>query len=103
MKLMNEILLALGELRIIEAYIQDPKDYIHGVTDGSTVVVNPVPQIIDTLIHEVLHCIRPKWDEATVRRQTSRLMNRLSDQDLQELYEVYKARAIKQKKSVSST
>lgn len=53
------------------------------------VTVNPIPDILDTLVHELLHRRYPRWTETTVRRETTRFMHRLTPEDMRGLYDFY--------------
>jgi hypothetical protein len=44
------------------------------------------------VIHECLHRIRPSWCESYVRRTTTWLLRRLSDEQIQQIYTEYTKR-----------
>ena len=66
----------------------------HGMwkPDGS-IIVNAIPSICDTVIHEILHDMDPNASEALVKSRTTRLMNQLSDQEMITLYTEFSDRA----------
>jgi hypothetical protein len=88
--------------RITEGWKCDPDDpkglWLQGMACGSTVHVNPVPDTLDTLIHEVLHVIRPEFKELGVRRRTSQLMKQMSDREVLALWAIYQDRLKREKK-----
>jgi hypothetical protein len=86
------VLLELQAGRVKEAYMPGtgPYRFVHGdcATDGE-ITVNPVHAILDTLIHELLHRLHPDWKETYVRRTTTYLRRRLTDDETQRLYAEY--------------
>lgn len=65
---------------------------IRGYADGEgTVVVNPVPDTLDTLIHELFHARYPKWSERYVKAETTRLVRSLTHEEQQALYKAYRS------------
>ena len=102
--LLIKLMSLLGETNISEQYIE--KDGrtakqsgvdVYGYWDEGTnsLVVNPVPHIVDTLIHELLHKLHPDYSEQTVRSMTGKLMKQLSDAELQAIYDMYKKRLVR--------
>lgn len=53
---------------------------------GGKITINPVPEMVDTIIHELLHEMHPDWPEKKVRKQSSRLVAQLSDEEMLTLY-----------------
>ena len=98
--LLAKVLTQLGHVRISEQFIRSEivgeRHYqVEGLAIGhNRVVVNPVPGTVDTVIHEILHHLRPDWDESTVRRYTSFLMRRITDGELKTIYEAFKRASI---------
>ena len=81
----------LGETKVSEQYIskESKRDiYGHLMTDGS-IVVNPVPHVVDTLLHELLHKMHPGYSEQAVRSLVGKLMKQATDADLQAIYDMY--------------
>lgn len=91
----------LGAGRISEAFIHDPGFQTDGLTDEASqhITINPQHQTVDTVIHEILHRLYPAWSEVYVRRTTSWLRNRMTEQDVQTVYAEYQKR-VKKRKSV---
>lgn len=85
-----------AEGRLSEGWRPDPDDprrlWLQGLASGSTVHINPVPDTLDTVIHEVLHVIRPQWTERGVRRRTSQILKSLTDGEVQTLWAIYQDR-----------
>ena len=90
-KLMVEILTSLGgDLELREDYLIDSsrpkKGWLHGQYADGVVTINPAPFVVDTLIHEVLHHLRPEWSETTVRRRTTQLLRKMSHEEALAIY-----------------
>ena len=101
--LLVDVLAEFGAGRITEAFITDRHCFIHGETDGKRITINPAIATVDTLIHEICHVIRPQWTENYVRRTTTWLLRRMSDEQIQALYEQYQKRAKRGRKRVSES
>lgn len=109
--LLVKVFCELGRGDVWEEFIPSTKtEYVDGLTtrlvvrrkdtgkavyDRTHVTVNPVRSTLDTLVHELLHRLFPKWKENYVRRTTSYLLKRMSDEELQVLYGEYQKRAKK--------
>ena len=89
--LLLEVAAAIGAGNLRIAHIPSTRrEYIHGLCDQHTghVTINPATGTVDTAIHEMLHRLRPHWTERGVRRRTRQLMKRLSDAEVEKLYEL---------------
>lgn len=88
--------------RLTEGFLADPDhptaNWLYGVAEGQSVKVNPIPETLDTVIHEVLHVIRPHWTERGIRRRTKALLRTMSDPELQTVYEIYRERVRKDRR-----
>ena len=73
---------------------------VSGVCDVNSqhITINPSHHVVIILIHEILHRLNPHWSEQYVRNRASWLKNRLTDEEVQQLYTEYSARARKLKK-----
>jgi hypothetical protein len=87
--LLVRVLTEIGRGRITETFIKDKHAWIHGETDGRPITINPAVATCDTLIHETLHVLEPEWSERYVRRTTSFLLRRMSDEQVEQLFETY--------------
>lgn len=86
--LLLRLLTRLGQVRVKEHYIHG----LHGQTDGKTIEINPIPAVVDTVIHELLHAERPDLSESQVRRLTTRLFNQLEEGEMRTIYDIYRSR-----------
>lgn len=98
--LLIEVLAELGAGRISEDYIraENRHDKIHGLTEGQHITINPMHDVVDTVVHECLHRARPEMSELAVRRRTAKFMRQLTDAEIQAVYDVYQRVARKVKR-----
>lgn len=100
--LLGRVWAEIGAGKITEAFIKDGAAMTDGmVMGGSHITINPAHQTVDTVIHECLHRAFPAWSEAYVRRTTSYLRRRMSDEEVQEMYAEYQRRARKRRRPVT--
>jgi hypothetical protein len=91
--LLLRVLAELGAGRIREAYIPSTREsFVDGEIEGRAITINPVPEIVDTIIHELLHRLYPHWSEGYIKNRTSYLMKRMTDEEVQLLYDEYQRR-----------
>jgi hypothetical protein len=96
-KLIVEVLTDFGSGGISEQYICDAKMFVHGITKGRAITINPAVNVVETLIHECLHRIRPNWSENYVRRTTTWLLRSLSDEQVAQVFCEYNKRVKRRK------
>lgn len=82
----------LGELNFEEKMLPTENGrYVFGCTNyDGTIHINPVPHIVDTIIHECLHEQFPNYSEHAICSLTGKLMRQLGDKDLQAIYAEYR-------------
>ena len=99
--LLGTVWAEIGAGKLTEAFISDGAAFTDGfVTGGGHITVNPAHQTVDTVIHECLHRAFPSWSENYVRRTTTYLRRRMSDEEVQAMYSEYQKRAKKRKRPV---
>lgn len=54
--------------------------------------INPIPHIVDSIVHECLHELFPKYSERAICSLTGKLMKQISAEELQTIYDEYKER-----------
>lgn len=99
-KLLVEVLTAFNELKLKEAWLEgEPPSKKHpdgtwqyGEQCGDLITVNPIPHVVDTLIHEILHHLYPSWTESQVKRQTTMLLRQLSNSEVRQIYQEFQDR-----------
>lgn len=87
--LLVQVCTELGRGDIKEKWLGEDDQFVHGQLNGHRVEVNPGVDVVDTLVHELLHRLYPDWSERYVRNRTTFLMRRLTDAELQMLYAEY--------------
>lgn len=99
--LIGKVFAEVGSGRITTAFIRDGRSLTDGYYSGDGhIYINEDHQTADTLIHECLHRAYPAWSEAYVRRTTSYLRRRMSDEEVMALVNEYRKRARRRKKPV---
>jgi len=100
--LIGRVFAEVGRGRITATFIKDGHDFTDGYYNGSGhIYVNEDHQTADTVIHECLHRMHPSWSEAYVRRTTSYLRHRLTDEEVMALVAEYRKRARKRRTPVN--
>lgn len=89
-----QLMARMGQVEVRPKYL--PKSnglrvYGYCYPDGS-IDVNPIPSVIDTVIHELLHSLHPEWSERSVKAQTTKLMHSMSDADVLAFWDAYEAK-----------
>ena len=90
--LLLHVLSRLGELSFEERYLpMHAGRYTEGMWhEGGRIIVNPMPHIVDTVIHECLHEMYPKYRERAIQSLTGKLLKKLSEDELQAIYAAYR-------------
>jgi hypothetical protein len=97
--LLGRVWAEIGAGRITEAFIRDGRNLTDGYFNGSGhITINPAHQTIDTVIHEILHRLHPQWPESYVRRTTTYLRRRMTDEEVQAMYSEFQRRSRKRKR-----
>lgn len=91
-RLLLECMAVLGRVRVKEGFIpgDEPGEIVHGMARGQDIYVNPVPSTVDTILHEVLHVLKPDWSERTVKSYTTRLCTRLTEDEMRQIWNIYR-------------
>lgn len=95
--LLGRVWAEIGAGRITEAFIRDGRLMTDGYYSNGHITVNPAHQTVDTVIHEILHRLHPQWSEPYIRRTTTYLRRRMSDEEVQAMYSEFQKRARKRK------
>ena len=91
--LMISVLAELGAGRVSEGRIHDKEAFTEGLCiDSKHIVIDPVPNVVDSLLHEALHRLHPEWSENYVRNRTTFLLRRLTDAEVTQIYQEYQNR-----------
>ena len=98
--LLIDVLSALGDVEILEKYLIDRsaprRNFLHGEQVDGRIIINPAPSVVSILVHELIHQVRPSWQEVTVRQWTTRLMRSLSHEQIEAIYQQYLDRRLQE-------
>lgn len=97
--LLIKVLTLFGKSEFNEVYLfENDRVSLRGLmeSDGKkySIYVNPMADVIHTVIHELLHVLYPDWSEQYIECQSTRLLNLLSHDEIIELYHQYLERRI---------
>lgn len=89
--LLVQVLARFGEVRFIEKWLPARRgEYTYGLwEEGGTITINPAAHLVNTIIHEIIHDIRPNASERVVKMLTTQICRKLSDEQFQAIYEEY--------------
>ena len=98
--LMVRVWAELGAGHITEAAVHsDIKgERVYGYKEGRHIWVNPAWTMAETIVHELLHRINPEWSEPYVANRTTYVLNRMTDAEVEALYDEYQKRVSKPKR-----
>lgn len=93
--LMEELADEFAKGKVFQAEIHSEGEVIEGLYEPSSgaVYVDPVPNVVDTLLHELLHRRYPRWGERRVSDTAHRLVTAMSDEERRVWYRRYKKAA----------
>lgn len=93
--LLLRVMARFGEVEFKEGWLDRGSNGRHTAglweSDG-TITVNPIPETVDTVIHEILHDLFPNHSERAILSLTTKLRRQLSDEQLQTIYDEYRKR-----------
>jgi hypothetical protein len=91
--LLLKLMARMAEVEFREEYIPQAKDGcdIYGLWDSSGVItINPIPHVVTTVVHELLHEAKPDYSERAVRSMVGKLMKQLTEEEMITIYEEYR-------------
>lgn len=98
-----EVLASLGAGHITAAPLDDQNEEgltVMGICEQHQrphVTIDEAQHIVPTLIHELVHRVRPAMTELGVERKTRQILRQLSDREINRIYEVYLGRVKRRK------
>lgn len=90
---LTEVFTELEGGKLVSSFIHDPGYVTEGMVSDGYIVVNGYHALCNIIIHECLHRAHPDWSESYVRRTTTWLQNRLSDDDIIAVVRSFQTRA----------
>lgn len=99
---MVELRAEFGRGKVFQAEIHSEGELVEGLYQPSNgaVYVDPVPNVVDTLIHELLHRRYPRWGEARVSKTAHQLVSAMSHEERRLWYRAYQRVARKMKRPI---
>ena len=100
--LMAELRTEFAHGNVFQAEIHSEGELVEGLYEPASgaVYVDPVPNVVDTLIHELLHRRYPRWGEKRVSETAHKLVTSMSDEERRAWYRAYKKVARKMTRPV---
>ena len=92
--LLLKLMARMGELEFKEAWIPRSQGCdIYGLWEpDGTITINPLPDTVNTVLHELLHELKPQYKERTIRQVVGKIMKQMSEEEVQAVYTEYKRR-----------
>lgn len=91
--------------RVIEARLrgETPDEQLHGLADFGrhAVYIDPAPQVVHVLLHELCHMRYPSWSERRVERESTRLFVAMDARTVTRWYRAYCKARRQSRRSVS--
>lgn len=84
--------------RIYEANLRSDKWVIDGLQEGENIYIDPRNQVLEILIHELLHRRKPRFSERTVTRMAKDIVNKMTEDEKKRWWRKY--RQVKKKLKV---
>ena len=75
---------------IIEATLVDPKFHLDGLCDGTRIIIDCRPSVVETLLHEAAHRCHPRWGERRVTETARQLLAHMSTADVARWNRLYR-------------
>ena len=98
--LLGELVQEFRRGGIVEAPIEAPGEHVDGLCEGQRIFVNPAPQTVETLLHELLHRRYPRWGEKRVDKTTKRLVYYMDANSIQTWHRRFKRAARKRSRPI---
>lgn len=89
--MLTELAEELARGKVYEATLQARTQIVYGLCDYETgaVIVDPVPHVVEVVLHELLHRRYPSWSERRVDREGRRLVSGMTRPQLVSWYRRY--------------
>ena len=90
----------MGAVDLVERMIPgSKKEEVHGLWEDAAatggrprVSINPAWHVVRTLFHELLHELHPERSEKSVRSSATRIVKKMTEQEVWVVYEEYRRR-----------
>lgn len=90
--LLLKLLARMGEIEFKEGWLPaEGRLNVYGQWEPTGIItINPMPHVVDTILHELIHEAEPRWSERAVSSMTGKLMKQLSEDEIQMIYSEYR-------------
>ena len=75
--------------KVYECSLRDPRWHLDGLREGDSIYIDPRPAILEAVLHELLHRLKPSWGERRVTSEARRLLARMKDGDMATWWRAY--------------
>ena len=86
--------------RIYEANLRSDKWVMDGLQEGENIFIDPRPQVLEILIHELLHRRKPRLGERTVTKMAKHLVAMMTEDDKKRWWRQYNKIKLKYKQPI---
>ena len=76
--------------RVYECSLSDKRWHLDGLKDGQDVFIDVRPSILETLLHELLHRLKPRWGERRVTLEARHLLSHMSESQMRSWWTAYR-------------
>lgn len=76
--------------KVFECSLRSKEWQVAGLQLGQNVYIDPRPLIIEAVLHELLHRLKPRWSEGRVRREALALVARMEEADKRRWWAAYR-------------
>ncbi len=88
---MSELRAEFDRGRVYRAEIQSEGELVEGLYEPwqGRIYIDPAPNVVDTLLHELLHRRYPRWGERRVSKTAHQLVSAMTDEERRHWYRRY--------------
>ena len=93
-RLFVDVLTALGQGKVsAETWLESEGELLDGhCDDDGKVQINEASVLVPTLLHELVHRVRPEYTERGATRWATMLLRHISRAQVERIYEMYQVR-----------
>ena len=76
--------------RIYECSLRSKEWQVAGLQHGENIYIDPRPMILEAVLHELLHRLKPKWGERRLTKEARNLIATFEESDKQSWWKAYR-------------
>jgi hypothetical protein len=88
--LLEDVWHELQKGNVYECNLRSEIWQMEGLQEGKNIYIDPRPAILETLLHELLHRLKPSWGEQRVTKEAHRLMVQMDETAKRQWWLAYK-------------